>query len=204
MLPSEQDRPDVARRRVRWKKYQARIDPARLVFIDETWAKTNMAPLRGWCTRGQRLNAKVPHGHWQTMTFLAALRHDRIDAPFVLEGPINGQSFRIYIEQVLLPTLKPGDVVILDNLGSQQRKGRARGNPIDGRKVAVSAALLARPSTQSSRFSPSSRRYCEKPPSARSRQPGNASATCSIASRLKNAPTTASTLVMLPLKLIAL
>ena len=81
-----------------------------------------MAPLRGWCTRGQRLNAKVPHGHWQTMTFLAALRHDRIDAPFVLEGPINGQSFRIYIEQVLLPTLKPGDVVILDNLGSHKGK----------------------------------------------------------------------------------
>ena len=122
MLPSEQDRPDVARRRIRWKKYQARIDPARLVFIDETWAKTNMAPLRGWCTRGDRLNAKVPHGHWQTMTFLAALRHDRIDAPFVLEGPINGQSFRIYIEQVLLPTLKPGDVVILDNLGSHKGK----------------------------------------------------------------------------------
>ena len=91
MLPSEQDRPDVARRRIRWKKYQARIDPARLVFIDETWAKTNMAPLRGWCTRGDRLNAKVPHGHRQTMTFLAALRHDRIDAPFVLEGPINGK-----------------------------------------------------------------------------------------------------------------
>ena len=81
-----------------------------------------MAPLRGWCTRGQRLNAKVPHGHWQTMTFLAALRHDRIDAPFVLEGPINGQSFRIYIEQVLLPTLQPGDVVILDNLGSHKGK----------------------------------------------------------------------------------
>jgi len=107
---------------VRWKKYQARIDPARLVFIDETWAKTNMAPLRGWCARGKRLDAKAPHGHWQTMTFLAALRHDRIDAPWVLEGPINGESFRVYVERVLLPTLRPRDVVIIDNLGSHKGK----------------------------------------------------------------------------------
>ena len=90
--------------------------------IDETWAKTNMAPLRGWCTCGKRLNAKAPHGHWKTMTFLAALRHDRIDAPWVLEGPINGECFRVYIEQVLLPTLQPGDVVIIDNLGSHKGK----------------------------------------------------------------------------------
>lgn len=122
VLPAEQDRPDVARRRARWKKYQARIDPRRHVFIDETWAKTNMAPLRGWCARGKRLAAKVPHGHWRTMTFLAALRHDRIDAPWVLEEPIDGESFRIYVEQVLLPTLRSGDVVVIDNLGSHKGK----------------------------------------------------------------------------------
>jgi transposase len=122
VLPSEQDRPDVARRRVRWKKYQGTVDPKRLVFIDETWAKTNMAPLRGWCKRGRRLDAKVPHGHWKTMTFLAALRHDRITAPWVLEGPIDGDSFRVYVEHVLLPTLKPGDIVIIDNLGSHKGK----------------------------------------------------------------------------------
>ena len=74
-------RAQVARRRARWKKYQTRIDPARLVFIDETWVKTNMAPIRGWCARGRRLAAKIPHGHWKTMTFLAALRCDRIEAP---------------------------------------------------------------------------------------------------------------------------
>jgi putative transposase len=90
---AEQDRPDVARRREQWKKYQARIAPERLVFIDETWSKTNMAPRRGWALRGQRLKTKVPHGHWKTMTFLAALRPDRIDAPWVLDGPINGESF---------------------------------------------------------------------------------------------------------------
>jgi transposase len=112
----------VARHRARWKKYQARLDPARLVFIDETWAKTNMAPLRGWGPRGRRLPAKAPYGHWKTMTFLAALRHDRIEAPFVFDGPINGEAFRLYVETQLIPTLRPGDVVVLDNLGSHKGK----------------------------------------------------------------------------------
>lgn len=122
MLPSEQDRADVARFRARWKKYQGLIDPKRLVFIDETWAKTNMAPLRGWCPRGERLEAQVPYGHWKTMTFVAALRCDRIDAPCVFDGPINGASFQAYVETVLVPTLERGDVVILDNLGSHKSK----------------------------------------------------------------------------------
>jgi transposase len=93
-----------------------------LVFIDETWTKTNMAPLRGWAPRGARLIAKVPHGHWKTTTFLAALRHDRIEAPWVLDGPIDGESFRSYLENALVPTLKPGDLVIMDNLGSHKGK----------------------------------------------------------------------------------
>ena len=102
--------------------YQNRIDPARLVFIDETWTKTNMAPLRGWAPCGQRLQGKAPYGHWKTMTFLAALRHDRVDAPWLIDGPIDGQSFLHYVEQVLVPTLKPGDLVIIDNLGSHKGK----------------------------------------------------------------------------------
>jgi transposase len=93
------------------------------VFIDETWAKTNMAPIRGWAPRGQRLQARVPHGHWKTLTLIAALRCDRIDAPCVFDGPINGRSFTAYVEQVLVPTLAPGDIVIMDNLGSH--KGQA-------------------------------------------------------------------------------
>jgi transposase len=93
-----------------------------LVFIDETWTKTNMATLRGWAPCGSRLLAKVPHGHWKTTTFLAALRHDRIEAPWVLDSPIDGESFTIYIEKVLLPILKPGDIVIMDNLGSHKGK----------------------------------------------------------------------------------
>jgi hypothetical protein len=98
----------VARRRAQWMAYQGRIDPSRLVFIDETWTKTNMAPLRGWAPRGRRLKAKVPHRHWKTMTFLAALRHDRVDAPWLVDGPINGERFQLYVEKVLGPTLRPG------------------------------------------------------------------------------------------------
>jgi transposase len=112
----------VARRRAQWKKYQARIDPARLVFIDETWTKTNMAPLRGWCARGSRLIGKAPHGRWRTLTFVAALRCDRIEAPCLFDGPINGIRFLTYVKRFLLPTLKPGDVVIMDNLGSHKGK----------------------------------------------------------------------------------
>jgi transposase len=92
------------------------------VFIDETWTRTNMAPLRGWAPCGRRLTAKVPHGRWNTATFLAALRHDRIEAPWLMEGPIDGESFRTYVEKVLLPTLRPGDIVIIDNLGSHRGK----------------------------------------------------------------------------------
>jgi len=110
----------VARRRAQWIKYQDRVEPERLVFIDETWTRTDMAALRGWAPRGQRLPTKVPHGRWKTMTFLAALRHDRIEAPWFLEGPIDGESFRLYVEKVLLPTLRPGDIVIMDNLGSHR------------------------------------------------------------------------------------
>jgi putative transposase len=117
---SEQDRPDVARRRAQWTARQNRIEPARLVFIDETWTKTNMAPLRGWGPRGLRLRSKVPQGRWRTMTFLAALRHNRIDAPWLLDGPINGEKFLLYVEKFLVPTLKPGDIVIMDNLGSHK------------------------------------------------------------------------------------
>jgi transposase len=122
VVAGERDRPDVARRRAQWTKYQDRIEPERLVFIDETWTKTNMAPLRGWAPCGERLIAKIPHGRWKTTTFLAALRHDRIDAPWLLEGPIDGESFRTYVEKVLLPTLREGDIVIMDNLGSHKGK----------------------------------------------------------------------------------
>ena len=81
-----------------------------------------MAPLRGWCPRGERLRAKAPFGHWLTMTFIAALRCDRIDAPCLFDGPINGDAFLAYVRDLLVPTLSPGDVVIMDNLGSHRGK----------------------------------------------------------------------------------
>ena len=90
------------------------------MFIDETWAKTNMTRLRGWCQRGQRLIGRVPHGHWKTLTLVAALRHDGIIAPCVFDGPINAQSFLAYVREVLVPALRPGDIVALDNLSSHK------------------------------------------------------------------------------------
>jgi transposase len=112
----------VARRREQWRKYQGRLDPKRLVFVDETWASTNMTPIRGWSQRGKKLIGRVPHGRWRTMTFIAALRCDRIDAPYVLDGPINGLTFSAWVEQLLVPTLSPGDVVVMDNLASHKSK----------------------------------------------------------------------------------
>ena len=113
-------RPKVARFRARWRAHQHRLDPKRLIFIDETWIKTNMTRTCGWATKGKRLTAHVPHGHWKTLTFLAGLRHDRIVAPFVPDGPINGDAFTAWVGQCLAPTLGPGDIVIADNLGSHK------------------------------------------------------------------------------------
>jgi transposase len=120
---AEQTRPDVAAARKLWRRLQRRLKPERLVFLDETWTKTNMTPLRGRGRRGQRVLGATPFGHWNTSTFMAGLRHDRLVAPLVLDGPINGRSFRAYIEQFLAPTLTSGDIVIADNLGSHKVAG---------------------------------------------------------------------------------
>jgi transposase len=120
---AEQDRADVAEARRAWRELQPRLNSAALVFLDETWTKTNMARLRGRSPRGKRLISAVPHGHWRTSTFLAGLRHDRIVAPLVLDGAINGEAFRAYVEQFLAPTLAAGDIVIADNLASHKVAG---------------------------------------------------------------------------------
>ena len=99
-----------------WFEAQPDLDPTRLVFIDETGASTKMARLRGRARRGQRCRAPIPHGHWKTTTFTGALRLSGMTAPMVLDGPMNADAFRAYIDQVLVPTLAPGDVVIMDNL----------------------------------------------------------------------------------------
>ena len=99
------------------------MNPAKLVFLDETWATTNMARRYGRAPYGERAVAAVPQGHWKTTTFLAGLRLDGLSAPLVLDGPIDGAIFRAYIEQFLAPTLSPGDIVVMDNLGSHKVAG---------------------------------------------------------------------------------
>ena len=116
---SEQKRPDVARDRAVWKTRRQpfmRGHLERLVFIDETSLKTNMTKTTGWAPEGTRLIDHAPGGHWNTQTFIAGLRHDRIDAPGVISGPMDKEMFEIYVEAILAPTLRQGDVVILDNL----------------------------------------------------------------------------------------
>ena len=93
------------------------------MFIDETWASTNMARLRGRAPKGERLHAAVPHGHWKTTTFVAGLRLSGLTAPMVLDGPINRDAFQAYVDQVLVPELAPGDVVVMDNLSSHKGAG---------------------------------------------------------------------------------
>jgi transposase len=110
-------------RREEWFEGQLSLDPERLVFIDETAASTKMARLYGRAPKGQRCRVAVPHGHWKATTFTAGLRLTGIAAPMVLDGPMNGVVFLAYVEQVLVPELKPGDVVIMDNLPAHKVSG---------------------------------------------------------------------------------
>ncbi|MEL6748461.1 MAG: IS630 family transposase [Pseudomonadota bacterium] len=120
VLAVEQNRADIVSSRIAFLASRAELDPDRLVFIDETWTKTNMLTQRGWAPRGTRLPGRTPHGHWKTFTFLAGLRTTGVTAPCLVDGPINGALFRAYVRKFLVPTLAPGDVVILDNLGSHK------------------------------------------------------------------------------------
>jgi transposase len=120
---AEQARPDVAEARRRFIVRQPALAAERLVFLDETWATTNMTRRSGRCARGLRLIASVPHGHWKITTLIAGLRATGIAAPYVLDGAINGGIFRAYIEQMLAPTLGEGDVLVMDNLSSHKVAG---------------------------------------------------------------------------------
>ena len=126
-------------RRQAWFDGQLDLDPARLVFIDETFASTNMARTHGRAPRGQRLRMGVPHGHWRTTTFVAGLRATGMVAPFVIDGPINRAAFETYVARVLLPELRRGDTVIMDNLSSH------KGPRVRAMIEAAGAALLYLP-----------------------------------------------------------
>ena len=120
---TEQERPDVKAEREAWREAQPGLAAEQLVFLDETWLSTNMARRYGRCAKGERLRASIPYGHWKTTTFLAGLCHDRLIAPLALDGPIDGDSFRAYVEQFLAPALLPGQIVVLDNLSSHKVAG---------------------------------------------------------------------------------
>jgi transposase len=120
---AEQERADVAAARQEWRETQGSLDIEKLVFIDETWATTNMTRRYGRAPLGQRLVAAVPYGHWKTTTFIGALRSTGLTAPAVFDGAINGASFLAYVKQILVPTLRPGDIVVLDNLSSHKIEG---------------------------------------------------------------------------------
>ena len=106
----------MAAARETWFAVQPDLDPEKLIFLDETGLNTKMARLRGRCPKGERLFASIPHGHWRTTTFVAGLRLSGIDAPMVIDGPMNGEAFLAYVEQILVPSLRPGDIVVMDNL----------------------------------------------------------------------------------------
>lgn len=120
---AEQQRPDVQARRAAWINEQPAWDPGHLVFIDESGARTNLVRQYGRCLRGRRLVHYAPHGHWKTTTLVVALREAGLTAPMVLDGAMNGKAFLAYVQQVLVPTLQPGDLVVLDNLSSHKSAG---------------------------------------------------------------------------------
>jgi transposase len=120
---AEQQRPDVQERRADWIVERLGWEPGHLVFIDESGARTNLVRQYGRCLRGRRLVAYAPHGHWKTTTFVVALREEGLTAPMVLDGAMNGKAFLAYVRQVLVPTLHPGDLVVLDNLSSHKAVG---------------------------------------------------------------------------------
>lgn len=113
----------MAEARQRWKADQASLDAPRLVFVDETGTSTKMVRTHGRCRRGQRLIGKAPWGHWKTTTFTAGLRCNGLVAPWVLEGPMNGEAFLVYVENVLAPSLSAGDIVVIDNLSAHKVEG---------------------------------------------------------------------------------
>ena len=113
----------MASKRAAWVVQQAGMNADQLVFLDETWAKTNLIRLYGRAPRGERLVDKVPHGHWKTTTFIAALRSSGMTAPMVVDGAMNGPLFLAYLRQILVPTLRAGDVVIMDNLSAHKVQG---------------------------------------------------------------------------------
>ena len=142
---AERNRPDVAARRDKWRTETApRLDVRKLVFVDETWAKTNMTRTHGYPPKGQRLIDDAPHGHGQTATFVGALRVSGFMAPLVIDGAINGEWFRAYVEQVSVPELVRGDAVVTGDLGRHVSRTPTRRVARRSRPVTRSARRASR------------------------------------------------------------
>jgi hypothetical protein len=141
----EQDRPDVAAARAELKAEQSKLDAPRLVFIDETAVTTKMVRHRGRSPRGERLVASAPHGPWKTLTLVAALRINGLTAPYVIDGAMDGPSFLAYVEQILAPPLRKGDIVFMDNLRTHKIDGVRQARRSGRRQSAILAGLLAGP-----------------------------------------------------------
>ncbi len=121
-MASEQERADVKQRRQTWCAGQNALDLERIVFVDESGAKTNMTRLRGRARKGLRVVDKTPHGHWCTTTIIGAMRLDGSTACMAVDGATDQEIFREYVRCVLVPVLHPGDIVVLDNLGAHKDK----------------------------------------------------------------------------------
>ena len=186
----------MAEARQRWKAGQPGLDAKRLVFVDETGTSTKMVRTHGRCRRGQRLIGKAPWGHWKTTTFTAGLRCDGLVAPFVLEGPMNGEAFLVYVETVLAPSLSEGDIVVIDNLSAHKVAGvRAL---IEARGAILLYLPPYSPDLNPTKWhSQSSRPCCARPPHEPETHFGTQSPTSSAHSRQTNAPTTSRTQDML-------
>lgn len=180
------------KRREEWFDGQLDLDPNRLVFIDETSVSTNMARKCGRAPKGQRLRVGIPHGHWKTTTFVAGLRLTGMVAPMVIDKPINRISFQAYVDQVLVPSLAPGDIVVMDNLASHKVPG------VREAIEAVGAELLYLP-PYSPDFNPIENAFSKlkallrKAARAASRGYGRRSVTFSTPSRQRSAPTSSPT-----------
>jgi len=187
----------VARARRRWIREQGLLDPAHLVFIDETAVSTNMVRLYGRGPRGARVIDDVPQGTWKTITFVAALRHDKMVAPMVFDGPMTGEMFLAYVEQCLVPTLKRNDIVVIDNLRAHKVAGvreaieTARATFV----ICLSIPLILTPSR---RPSANSRLTCARSPHAPSLRCIEPFAPSSHVSALANVPTISGIQAMFP------
>jgi DDE superfamily endonuclease len=192
MHAAEQQRPDVQARRAAWIIQQLGWDSSRLVFIDESGARTNLVRQHGRCLRGRRLVAYAPHGHWKTTTLVVALREDGLTAPMVLDGAMNGKAFLAYVRQVLVPTLQPGDLVVMDNLSSHKSSGVVMRSSRSAHDC-TTCRLTARTSTRSSWRSVSSNGCCARLPNEPSTPCGHASGSYSTRSHQRSVAITSAT-----------